>query len=225
MSATVKLTAADGHQLDAYIARPTGEAIAGLVVIQEIFGVNQHIRAIADSYARDGFLAIAPALFDRVERNVELPYDGPEAKRGMEIKQKLSIDNAVTDVNAALQYARQQTGKKSGVIGYCFGGLLAWLSATRLRPDAAVGYYAGGIGNYAAETPRAPVQLHFGKLDTHIPAEQVEKVHAAHPEVEIHWYENAGHGFNCDMRSSYNPEAAALARTRALAFLNKYLAQ
>jgi carboxymethylenebutenolidase len=223
MSATVKLTAADGHQLDAYIARPTGESIAGLVVIQEIFGVNEHIRAIAESYARDGFLAIAPALFDRVERNVELPYDGPEAKKGMEIKQKLSIDNAVTDVNAALRYVRQQTGKKSGVIGYCFGGLLAWLSATRLDPDVAVGYYAGGIGNFAVETPHAPVQLHFGKLDTHIPAEQVEKVHAAHPKVEIHWYVNAGHGFNCDMRSSYNSEAAALARTRALTYLKTHL--
>jgi carboxymethylenebutenolidase len=223
MTETVKLTAADGHQLDAYIARPTAEPIAGLVVIQEIFGVNRHIRSIADSYAHDGFLAIAPALFDRVERNVELPYDGPQAKRGMEIKQKLSIENSVTDVNAALQYVRQQTGKKSGVIGYCYGGLLAWLSATRLNPDAAVGYYAGGIGNYASEIPHAPIQLHFGKLDTHIPAEQVEKIQAAHPEVQIYWYENAGHGFNCDMRSSYNPEAAAQARTRALAFLKQNL--
>lgn len=223
MSATVKLTASDGHQLDAYIARPTAEPIAALVVIQEIFGVNQHIRSIADSYARDGFFAIAPALFDRVERNVELPYDGPEAKRGMELMRKLSIDNALADVNAALQYARQHTGKKCGVIGYCFGGLLAWLSATRLNPDCAVGYYAGGIGNYAAESPRTPVQLHFGKLDTHIPAEQVEKVHTAHLEVQIHWYENAGHGFNCDMRTSYNPEASALARSRALAFLKQKL--
>jgi len=223
MSATVKLAASDGHQLDAYIARPTGEPIAGLVVIQEIFGVNQHIRSVADSYAREGFFAIAPALFDRIERGVELPYDGPEAKKGRELLQKLNIENAVTDVNAALQYARQHTGKKSGVIGYCYGGLLAWLSATRLNPDAAVGYYAGGIGNYASETPHAPVQLHFGKLDTHIPAEQVEKVHTAHPEVQIYWYENAGHGFNCDMRSSYNSEAAALARSRALAFLKKHL--
>jgi carboxymethylenebutenolidase len=223
MPESVKLTAADGHTLDAYIARPAAEPVAGLVVIQEIFGVNQHIRSIADGYARDGFLAVAPALFDRVERNVELPYDGPEAKRGMEIMQKLKIEDALMDVDAALQYAREQTGKKPGVIGYCFGGLLAWLSAARLKPDVAVGYYAGRIGNYASETPQAPVQLHFGKLDTHIPAEQVEKVHAAHPEVEIHWYENAGHGFNCDMRGSYNAEAAALARTRALAFLRGHL--
>lgn len=223
MSETVKLTAPDGHELDAYVARPAAQPIAGLVIIQEVFGVNRHIRSVADGYARDGFLAVAPALFDRVERGVELAYDGPDVQKAMAIRQKLDIAQAVQDVDAALQYVRQQTGKKSGVIGYCFGGLLAWLSATRLHPDVAVGYYAGGIGNYATENPRTPVQLHFGKLDTHIPAEQVNKVHAAHPEVEIHWYENAGHGFNCDMRSSYNPEAAALARSRTLAFLKQHL--
>ena len=223
MSETVKLKAADGHELDAYVARPAAEPIAGLVVIQEIFGVNQHIRSVADGYARDGFFAVAPALFDRVERNVELPYDGPEAQKGRAILQKLDLDNALKDVDAALQYVREQAGKKSGIIGYCYGGLLAWLSAARLHPDVAVGYYAGGIGNYAAETPHAPVQLHFGRLDQHISAEQVEKVHAAHPEVEIHWYENAGHGFNCDMRASYNAEASAMARTRALAFLKKHM--
>lgn len=223
MSESVKLNASDGHELDAYAARPAGQPIAGLVIIQEVFGVNRHIRSVADGYARDGFLAVAPALFDRVRRGVELAYDGPDVQKAMAIRQKLDIVQAVEDVNAALQYVRQQTGKKSGVIGYCFGGLLAWLSATRLNPDVAIGYYAGGIGNYATENPRAPVQLHFGKLDTHIPAEQVNKVHAAHPKVEIYWYENAGHGFNCDMRSSYNPEAAALARTRALAFLKSHL--
>jgi carboxymethylenebutenolidase len=224
MSETVKLTAADGHGLDVYVARPSGSPIAGLVVIQEIFGVNRHIRSIADSYAKDGFLAVAPALFDRIERGVELAYEGPDAQKGMAILQKLDNARALEDVDAALQYVRAQTDKKSGVIGYCLGGLLAWLSATRLQPDAAVGYYAGRIGNFASEIPTAPVQLHFGKLDTHIPAEQVNKVHEAHPEVEIYWYENAGHGFNCDMRASYNPEASAIARTRALAFLNKNLA-
>ncbi|MGC1421787.1 MAG: dienelactone hydrolase family protein [Terracidiphilus sp.] len=223
MSETVKLKAADGHELDAYVARPAGEPTAGLVVIQEIFGVNKHIRSIADGYASDGFLAVAPALFDRVERAVELAYDGPDAQKGVAILQKLDNAKALEDVDAALNYVRAQTGRKSGVIGYCLGGLLAWLSATRLHPDAAVGYYAGRIGNFADENPAAPVQLHFGKLDTHIPAEQVEKVHAAHPEVEINWYENAGHGFNCDMRASYNAEASALARTRALAFLKKHL--
>jgi carboxymethylenebutenolidase len=223
MGDTVKIQAVDGHELDAYVAKPAGEPIAGLVVIQEIFGVNRHIQSIADGYAKDGFFAVAPALFDRVERGVELTYEGEDAKKGMALLQKTDIAKALADVEAALAFAVKETRKKAGVIGYCFGGLLAWLSATRLHPAAAVGYYAGRIGNFAAEIPKVPVQLHFGKLDTHIPAEQVEAVHAAHPEVEIHWYEGAGHGFNCDMRASYNPQAAALARGRALAFLKKNL--
>ncbi len=223
MGETVTIQAFDGHELNAYVARPAGEPLAGLVVIQEIFGVNRHIRSVADGYAKDGFFAVAPALFDRVERGVELSYEGEDAKKGVALLQKADITKALADVDAALAFAREETGKKVGVIGYCFGGLLAWLSAARLHPDAAVGYYAGRIGSFAAETPRVPVQLHFGKLDTHIPAEQVEAVHAAHPEVEIHWYEGAGHGFNCNMRASYNPEAAALARGRALAFLRKHL--
>jgi carboxymethylenebutenolidase len=223
MSETVKLKSADGHELDAYIASPIGEPIAGLVVIQEIFGVNRHIRSVAEEFARDGFLAVAPALFDRIERGVELSYEGADAKKGVDLLQKLDINKSLEDVAAALEYTRQQTGKKSGVIGYCYGGLLAWLSATRLHPDAAVGYYAGRIGNFANENPTAPVQLHFGKLDTHIPVEQVNKVAEAHPDVEINWYENAGHGFNCDMRASYNAEASELARVRALEFLRKHL--
>jgi carboxymethylenebutenolidase len=137
--------------------------------------------------------------------------------------QNLDIAKALADVDAALSFACRETGRKSGVIGYCFGGLLAWLSATRLHPDVAVGYYAGRIGNFVADSPGAPVQLHFGKLDTHIPAEQVEKVRVAHPGVEIHWYDGAGHGFNCDMRASFNADASAKARVRALAFLKKHL--
>ena len=223
MGETVITKATDGHELDLYVARPKGEPIAGLVVIQEIFGVNRHIRSVSDGYARDGFLVAAPALFDRVEKGVDLTYEGADAQKGMALMQKIDLDEALVDVNAALTYVREETGKKSGVIGYCLGGLLARLSAARLHPDAAVGYYAGRIGNYAAETPKVPVELHFGKLDTHIPAEQVEKVHVAHPDVEIHWYDGAGHGFNCDMRASYNPEASALARKRALAFLKKHL--
>ncbi len=223
MGETVTIQAVDGHDLSAYVAKPAGEPLAGLVVIQEIFGVNRHIRSVVDGYAKDGFFAVAPALFDRVERGVELSYEGEDAKKGMALLQKTDITKALADVDSALTFVRKETGAKVGVIGYCFGGLLAWLSAARLDPDAAVGYYAGRIGNFAGEIPRVPVQLHFGKLDTHIPADQVETVRAAHPEVEIHWYEGAGHGFNCDMRASYNPQAAALARGRALAFLKKHL--
>ncbi len=216
------LTTTDGHTLDAYIARPEGELIAGLVIVQEIFGVNAHIRSVADGYAKDGFLAVAPALFDRIERGVELGYDGADREKAMSFFPNLDADKAVLDVAAAIAFAKAQTGKKVGVIGYCFGGSIAWLAATRLDPDAAVGYYGGQIPKYAEETPHAPVMLHFGEQDTHIPEAGVNKVKAAHPEVEIYWYD-AGHAFNCEPRSSYNAEAARTARERSLAFLKKHL--
>ncbi len=222
MGERIRLRADDGHELGAYMARPAGDPIAGLVVIQEIFGVNSHIRSVTDSYAQDGFLAVAPALFDRVERDVELGYEGPEMEKARSFIPRLDIDKAVLDIGAALDFVRNERVKKTGVIGYCFGGTLAWLSATRLHPDAAVGYYGGNIGKYALESPTAPVMLHFGKQDAHIPAEEVEKVHAAHPEVEIYWYD-AGHAFNCNPRPNYNPEAARLARQRSLEFLTKFL--
>ena len=224
MGESVTLKAADGHDLDAYLMRPKGEAIAGLVVVQEAFGVNQHIRSVADGYARDGFLAIAPALFDRVERGLDLGYEGPDRDKGLAVARQLNPADAMKDVAAAMDYARRQTGRKCGVIGYCLGGTMAWLSATRLNPDAAVGYYAGRIGQYANEAPQCPVMLHFGKLDKHIPKDEVGKVQSAHPEVEIFWYE-ADHGFNCDLRSAYNPEAAKLARERSLALLREHLLQ
>ncbi len=223
MSEYITLKAADGHQFSAYIARPAGPPIAGLVVVQEIFGVNAHIRAVADGYAKDGFLAVAPALFDRIERGVELGYVGEDAQKARSFIPLLDPVCALQDVAAALDFATTETDRKAGVIGYCFGGTMAWLAATRLHLAAAVGYYGGRISLYANETPTAPVQLHFGKVDAHIPAEEVETIHSAHPEVEIHWYD-AGHGFNCEARASYNAEAAAEARECALRFLLLHLA-
>jgi carboxymethylenebutenolidase len=224
MSESVKLTAADGHQFDAYVARPTGELIAGLVVIQEAFGVNRHIRLVTDGYAKDGFLAVAPAYFDRIERAVELGYEGADREKGLTIARKINLDNAVKDTAAALSYLRGETKRKCGVIGYCFGGSMAWLAATRLDPAVAIGYYGGSIYKFAGETPHCPVMLHFGKLDKHIPKEDIDKLQAAHPEVQIFWYEGADHGFNSDDRSAYNPAAAKLARERSLEFLKKNLA-
>jgi carboxymethylenebutenolidase len=224
MSEHVTLKAADGHESDAYVARPEGEPIAGLVVVQEIFGVNAHIRSVADSYARDGFLAVAPALFDRIERGVELDYVGADMQKAVSFIPKLDLDKSLADVAAAVEFAGSSSGKAVGVIGYCYGGTLAWLAAARLRPAVAVGYYGGRTSNYADEKLFAPVMLHFGRLDAHIPAEEVEKIHAAHPEVEIYWYD-AEHGFNCDARGSYNKEAALEARERSLAFLRKHLTQ
>jgi carboxymethylenebutenolidase len=234
MSEIVKLKAQDGVELDAYVARPTGEPIGGLVVIQEIFGVNHHIRAVADGYANDGFLAVAPAIFDRFEKGVQLEYTPDGWKKAIELmnqevgflKEAAATDKpgSLRDIKAAIDYARTESGKKTGTVGYCLGGLLSWLSACWLDVDAAVGYYAGGIGNYATETPKAPVMLHFGRKDTHIGAEQVEKVEAAHPEVQIFWYD-AGHAFNRDADpSAYDAASAKLARERSVEFLKKSLA-
>ena len=224
MGENVKLKAADGHKFDAYVARPAGSVIGGLVVVQEAFGVNRHIRSVADGFARDGFLAVAPALYDRIEPGVELGYTEGDLQKGIALAQKSDPANAVKDIAAALQYLRRQTGKKAGIIGYCFGGTMAWLASTRLDPDAAVGYYGGYIAQVAAEKPSAPVMLHFGKLDQHIPRQDVDKVQALHPEISIFWYD-AGHGFNCNERASYNADAAKLARERSLAFLKQHLAQ
>ncbi|MGP8252769.1 MAG: dienelactone hydrolase family protein [Terracidiphilus sp.] len=221
MGEWVKLRAADGQELSAWVARPEGEPVAGLVVVQEIFGVNVHIRSVADGWAKDGFLAVAPAVFDRIEPGVELAYEGADMQRAMSFIPKLDVEKALLDAKAAMEYAANATGKKVGVIGYCFGGTIAWLASTRLGAAAAVGYYGGRIANYAAEDPACPVMLHFGRQDAHIPAEEVAKVQSAHPDVEIYWYD-AGHGFNCDARSSYNAAAASEARERSLAFLKKW---
>jgi carboxymethylenebutenolidase len=221
MGEWVKLCATDGQELSAWVARPEGEPISGLVVVQEIFGVNAHIRSVADGWAKDGFLAIAPALFDRIEPGVELAYEGSDAERARSFIPKLDIEKSLLDTKAAKDYAANAIGKKVGVIGYCYGGTIAWLAATRLGAAAAVGYYGGRIANYARENPACPVMLHFGRQDAHIPPEEIGKVKSAHPEVEIYMYD-AGHGFNCDARSSYNPVAAKEARQRSLAFLRKW---
>jgi carboxymethylenebutenolidase len=234
MSEWVKLTASDGHELSAYVARPETEPIGALVVIQEIFGVNEHIRAVADGYAKDGFLAIAPALFDRFEKGIELKYEGADMQRAFGLYGQLKPELALKDVAAAFHHVKAE-GKDAGVIGYCYGGFMSWLSATRgeveeMQPACAVGYYAGGIGSVASEEPSCPVMLHFGGKDTHIGPEQIEAVRSAHgshdegKEVTIFVYDDAEHGFNCDMRGSYNPEAAKLARERSLAFLKANIA-
>jgi carboxymethylenebutenolidase len=222
MSETVRLKAGDGHELNAYVAPPSGEPIAGLVVIQEAFGVNRHIRSVADGYANDGFLAVAPALFDRIERGVELGYEGADLQKGIGLARQSNPAVAVTDVAAALEYLRKRTARKCGVIGYCFGGTMAWLAATRLNPAAAVGYYGGHIAQYCHEKPRCPVMLHFGTLDKHIPKEDVDRIRTAHPDVQVFWYE-ADHGFNCDARTAYSAVAAKQARDRSLGFLKKRL--
>jgi carboxymethylenebutenolidase len=222
MGEFVKLTASDGHEFDAYVARPAGQPIAGLVVVQEIFGVNAHIRAVTDSYAKDGFLAVAPALFDRWERGVDLGYDGADREKAMSFRPKLDMDLMAKDTAAAMAYASEQSGKKTGVIGYCLGGSIAWVAASRLGADAAVGYYGGFIARFADEALQCPVVLHFGAKDMHITAEDRAKIAAAHPEVPIYLYD-ADHGFNCDARASYDAASAKLGRERSLKFLQENL--
>ncbi len=228
MSEWVKLNANDGHILSAYVARPQSEPIGALVLIQEIFGVNGHIRRVADAFAGDGFLVVVPALFDRYEQGVELKYEGEDAKHAYELMGKLRPETALLDIAAAYGLAKE-SGKGIGIVGFCFGGLMSWLTATRgetlkMQPSCCVGYYPGGIGKFAAEEPSCPVMLHFGAKDSHIGTDQVGAVRSAHPEVEIYVYENAGHGFNCDARVDFYPPAAALARERTLKFLKTHIA-
>jgi len=219
MGETVKLTANDKHSFDAYVARPDDQPKAGLVIVQEIFGVNQHIRRIADGFAKDGYLAIAPALFDRVERGIELGYDKDDVAAGRAIRTKISWDQAMSDVSAALGFLAG--AGKAGVIGYCWGGSVAWLAACRLNPAAAVCYYGGNIHECRNEQPSCPVMFHFGEEDTGIPLDQVKEIGKAHPKQELFTYAGAGHGFNCEMRGSYHPDSAAIARERTLAFLSR----
>ena len=223
MGEYVVLKAADGNEFKAYVARPEGEPIAGLIVVQEIFGVNAHIRAVTDAWAKDGFLAVAPAMFDRFEQDVELGYDAAGWEKARSFVPKLNLEASLHDIAAAVDYAAAATGKKVEVVGYCFGGSMAYLAAARLPIAAAVGYYGGHVVQLLGEELKAPVMLHFGKLDAHIPAADVEKIAEAHPEVKIYWYE-AGHAFNRDVDPrAYVPEAAQLARERSLEFLKANL--
>lgn len=219
----MRLKAADGREFDAYIAEPSTNAAFAVVIVQEIFGVNSHIRSVADGYAQEGFWAIAPSLFDRAESDIQLGYGPEDRKRGMQVATQIGLNAAMKDVEATLKYAGQKFGAaKVGVVGYCWGGNLAWLAATRLTPGAAVGYYGGQISKHAAEKPHCPVMLHFGEKDPHIPPSEIETIRRHHPSLPVYVYP-AGHGFNCDQRESYDPSSAALARQRTLEFLRRHL--
>jgi carboxymethylenebutenolidase len=218
MGQDIELNASDGHRLSAYISHPAGAPRGGIVVIQEIFGVNRHIRAVTDQYAAAGLTAIAPALFDRAERNVDVPYT--DMAKGMKYVQGLKTEKVMLDVQAAIN--RLNAAGKVGVVGYCWGGTMSYVVAARLKIAAAVVYYGGGIDQYLAEKPRCPIMFHFGEKDAHIPLSTVEKVKEAVPEGLVYLYP-AGHGFNCTERESFDPASAKLALKRSLEFFHEHV--
>ena len=205
----------------AWRADPEGRPRGAIVVIQEIFGVNAHIRAVTDRFAVDDYLAIAPAIFERVEPGFEVGYDPDARARGIAIVNKLDREQVLRDVGAAIEVASE--GGKVGIVGYCYGGTIAWLAASQLKGlSAAVCYYGGGILGLKDQKPRVPTLLHFGEKDEHIPAAGVRELAAQYPDIRVHLYP-AGHGFNCDHRASYAAPSAALAWTRTLEFFRKHL--
>jgi carboxymethylenebutenolidase len=221
MGEHITLKASDGFELGAWRADPAGTPRGGLVVIQEIMGVNHHIRAVADLYASHGYLAVAPALFDRIEPGFDVGYDPASIQRGTAMAGKLDRDKTLLDVAAAIE--RVKRAGKVGIVGYCMGGTVAYRAACRLPGLAAAScYYGGGVLAMKDQSPRMPTILHFGAKDAHIPIAGVKEFEAAHPDLAVYVYE-AGHGFNCDERGSYDAPSAALARQRTLDFFNQYV--
>jgi carboxymethylenebutenolidase len=215
------LKSPDGVSIGAYRADPAGKSRGALIVCQEIFGVNQHIRSVCDRYAAAGYTALAPAFFDRAESNVQLGYTPDDIARGRSIMQKLQLDNAVLDVKAAV--ALLAPVGKIGIVGYCWGGTVAWAAATRVDGLAcSAPYYGGGIAGLASEKARCPVEMHFGETDHAIPMTDVDKVRAAQPGITVYVYP-AGHGFNCDERGSFDAASAKLATERTLAQLARHV--
>ena len=222
MGENIRLTASDGHEFGAYRAEPAGTPKGGIVVIQEIFGVNSHIREVADSYAADGYLAVAPAVFDRQESGVELGYEGDDITAGRTLKDNASYEAAVLDLSAAVEAVSGHG--KVGTVGYCWGGTLSYLCGTRIDGvSACVVYYGGQIIPFNGETLKCPSLMHFGERDAGIPLSDVDAIKAAHPEADVNVYA-ADHGFNCDQRGSYDAPSRDLARQRTDAFYAENLA-
>lgn len=222
-----QLRAADGYAFGVYEALPEGQPKGGVVVVQEIFGVNAHIREVAEGYAAAGYAALAPALFDRVERDVELGYDAEGMGRGRDIAfGSLAREDALRDIQATVEEAAKYG--RVGVVGYCYGGLMAYLAACQVDGIAcASAYYGGGIAAEfdradGARAPKCPLILHFGELDAHIPMTDVDKIRQALSDVPVHVYD-ADHGFNCDHRASHHAASAALARQRTIALLEAHI--
>ena len=216
---TIEMTASDGHHFSAYRADPQGTPKGGVIIIQEIFGVNAHIRSVADQYAAAGYVTIAPAIFDRIERDFEVGYEGADRDAAFAMFKKFDPMACMLDV-AATAKALKDTGKVA-IVGYCLGGSMAFLAASQVPEiDVAVGYYGSMIANHLDKAPKVPTMLHFGDQDHSIPMDKVEAVKAAFPDMPIYVY-HAGHGFNRDVAPSYDAPSAKLAFERTLAFIEK----
>ncbi|HWP26479.1 MAG TPA: dienelactone hydrolase family protein [Xanthobacteraceae bacterium] len=216
------LTAADQHQLGAYRADPQGAPKGGMVVIQEIFGVNRHIRSVCDRLAQEGYVAVAPALFDRTVRNFESGYSPAEIEKARSFVAKPDWDAMLRDTDAAIKELKSVG--PVGIIGFCMGGTIAFLSACRLSGlSAAIAYYGGRIVAFADEKPKCPTQMHFGEQDQSIPMTDVETIKRKRPDCEIYVYKDAGHGFHCDERGSFHQPSRDLAWQRSMAFLQKHM--
>jgi carboxymethylenebutenolidase len=221
MGEWIDLKAADGFSAKAWRAAPQGAPRGGIVVIQEIFGVNHHIRSVTDRFAAAGYLAVAPAVFDRVQPGVELNYDQPGVAKGMELAGKMDRAKALADIAAAI--AAASAGGKVGITGFCMGGTYAWLAAAQLSGlSAAVGYYGGGILGLQDLQPKVPTILHFGARDSHIPIAGVREFEKSHKDIPVYVYD-ADHGFHCDERASYDAPSAKLAWERTLAFFGQHV--
>ena len=221
MGKMIELTASDGHKLAAYRADPTGKPRGAIVVIQEIFGVNSHVKSVTDGFAADGYVAIAPAMFDRAQKNFDVGYTPPDIEKGRALRAKITVDMAMKDAQAAID-AVKGVGKV-GIVGYCWGGLVAWMASARVSGlSCAVPYYGGGILDNADIEPKVPVMAHFGEKDSMIPVDGVKKLAEKHKKHQVFIYA-ADHGFNCDQRGSYNAPSAKQARERTLEFFRKHV--
>lgn len=221
-SSDIELTSSDRHKFGAYLAEPNVPARGAIVVLQEFFGVNHHIRSVTDRFAKHGYLAIAPAIFDRVERAVSLDYSEAHMTKGRALRAKLSMDETMLDIQAATD-AVSRAGKVAA-IGYCWGGSLGFIASARQQGLAcAVAYYGAQIAAHAHEKPKVPVMMHFAEHDEYIPPSDIDAIRKARPEVTIYSYPGAHHGFNCDERQFFEPKSAALALARTLEFVERYV--
>lgn len=217
---TLQLLAADGNRLSAYVVKPEGTPRGAIVVVQEIFGVNSHIRRVAEQYAAAGYVAIAPALFDRLEKGVELGYDDAGLQAGLALMARTTDEGVLADIRAAIDAVRH--GGRVGMVGFCWGGRVTYLSGCRTDIAAGVAYYGGGTTQLLGDTPRCPMLFHFGDRDTYISADDVAKIREAFPQGVYHLYA-AGHGFNCSDRSDFDAPSAHLALERTLEFFRRHV--